>query len=122
MATNKKKEAQNQRKINLKIEIVAFYPCRIKAIKSFLIGTLHIKFIDLKMDFRGIRVFQKAKNLTFFPPRGVARDENTGLIKHYPILNFNDVDKNKDFIHTLRNMGKKYIEEKHSECLLTPKH
>ena len=106
----------------MKIEVVAFYPYRIKTKNSLMIGTMHIFLPSLAIEVRGIRVFRKGKRVLFFMNKGIYDDPETGKRKQYPIFSFKCLDKNKSFMETLQHVGFKFIESKHPECLATLKH
>lgn len=105
----------------MKLEIVAFYPQKIKAKTSVMIGTMHVRILlyDTEFDIRGIRVFQKKKRLLFFMSRGCYQDD-VGKIKHYPIFSFNYVEKNQEFVKALAIAGRQFIERNFSKCILKP--
>lgn len=111
----------------MKIEAVAFYPCEIKAKKSVMLGTLHIRIISvdcgdiiiscMPIHVRGIRVFQKGKQLFFSMPRGIQLDQETGKTIPFPTFCFEDVDKNREFIQNVQHIGKVFIESNFPQCL-----
>jgi hypothetical protein len=103
----------------MKAEPIAFYPFELKAKKSIMIGTLHVKIIDGDLEFhiRGIRVFIKSKQLLFFMPRALGLDTETGKKIHFPIFCLDSVDKNKQLLQDVQHVGKKFISENFPECL-----
>ncbi len=112
----------------MKIDPIAFYPCKVQSKKSVMIGTMHIRVHipdssnsdhDVEFDIRGIRIFQKKDKLLFFQNRGCYYDDQ-GKIKHYPTFSFNSLEKNKEFLEALQRIGRQYIEANFSKCILKP--
>ncbi len=94
----------------MNIEIVEFYPYAKKGRK--IAGTLHVYLIDENIDLRGIHVEKKKDTWWFQIPYRTQYAHDTKKEERFPVFLFNDIEKNKDLMHTMRTEGIKYIEEK----------
>lgn len=116
--SDKKNEPEEFERINM--EVVEFYPFDpITNPKKFK-GTLHVYLIDLEMDIRGIVVVKQGKGIFIDLPRKMYIDEDTDERKTYPIVSFSDSKKTRALYLSIKELGKKYIEQYLKEKLGSP--
>lgn len=106
----------------MKLEIVEFYPLqpgdkrpKKPGAKGELLGTMHVYLIDFDLDIRGVRVIKnkgKGRNCVFLMPNCKAIDEDTKESVVFPVVNFPNKNKHKDFIDSLYKSGNKFLQER----------
>ena len=110
--------------INLKFEVVEFYPESKK--KGQIKGSMHVYVPAWDMDIRGIRcmAIKKEKgdkpHYIFRLPEKKALDENGNIVR-FPIISWTNPDMQKRFYAFLQSEGIAYIKKKLKEGLAFPK-
>lgn len=100
----------NGTEINKSFEIVGFYPAKPGKNKTFL-GTIHAYLIDADIDLRGINVFRKGKNYFYKFPEKFQLDPQTNRVERFPVMSFNNPDKQRQMIEFLRKSAPEIIQE-----------
>jgi hypothetical protein len=94
----------------MRIEVQDFYPHLNIKKGDKAIGTMHIYLPDEGFDIRGISVKNKGRNKFFFSipyKKGWDFEEKRDVF--YPCFTFTDLDKQKDFIASLVDIGTKFM-------------
>jgi len=94
----------------MKFEIVEFYPINDEIKNKEIIGTIHVYFIDIQMDMRGIYV-RKLKNKIMFTLPGLKVLDAEGKKVFFPFIEFTDINIKKSLIGFLQKEGIKYIKK-----------
>jgi len=94
----------------MNIEILEFYPIERSQDEGFLSGTLRIRLPSLGIDILGIYAVRNKSVWSFSLPRGKSIHHDTGGICFYPFLSFNDKEKQKELMETIKEKGKAFIE------------
>jgi len=100
----------------MKFEIVEFYPKKDGEKTSPLtLGTMHVYFIDIQMDLRGINVRQMGRKMMFSIPGFRALDD--GKTVFCPFVDFTDRSIKKQLIDFLQTKGIQYIKKNFPEVI-----
>lgn len=93
----------------MKFEAVEFYPVARDDEKGFLSGTMHLFWVDKKLDLRGIKVQRKKDKYFAFLPYVTAVDFDTGDVVRYPLLLPVNEEEKITMIEEIRKAAKDYI-------------
>lgn len=88
----------------MKYEFVEFYPIpdiHKKSMRKENIGTVHVFYVDCKLDFRGIRVKLYKGLMYFYIPRARGWDTETNKEVKYPIFHFCDGKDHEEMLKFL---------------------
>jgi hypothetical protein len=99
---------KNQGNLNMKIEVVEFYPMQ-KPEKDW-IGTMHIYIIDLDLDIRGIHVLQKKDRYIFRMPSKFSMENEKK--QWFPVISFTNPKKNTLLFQELRKKGTEFMQNR----------
>lgn len=99
----------------MKIEIIDFYPLERNEKKEFLTGTLRIKLPDIGIHILGIFVSKKKDYWYCSLPGRIGTHHQTGESVRYPLIVFEDNEKQKALINAIREQAQIFIEGRLSD-------
>ena len=97
----------------MKFELVEFYKNLSKKTDKRtkdVLGTVHVYWIDEQLDIRGILVKRAGKGMFFCIPHFSTIDEEGKMVR-YPLLHFNNEEKQKEFMNFLHQVVKPKVKE-----------
>lgn len=95
----------------MNIEIIEFYENFRDEPKEILLGSLHVRFVDLGIDLRGIFVSRR-KNFWIVNLPGNKTKNEDGTDVRYPIFSFTDREKTKELQQAVREKAIPFIQER----------
>lgn len=98
----------------MNFEVVGFHPWtgnRGRQEKN-LIGTVHVKLLDLKMQIRGIKVFVGQKSINFKMPYQIVFSEDRQMLIPITIVTFDDLDVKKNLKEFLKKEAPNFLQKK----------
>lgn len=99
----------------MEFEVLNFYEIKREDAKQHIVGTLHVRILEIGLDLKGILAFRKKNFWMFRIPRRTAFDRKLGKSVEYGIFLFDTKEKNDKFFDFLHTKGKEFIEA----CLAT---
>jgi len=99
----------------MNLEILEFYPLEKNDEKQTLAGTIRIRLIDFEIEILGIYVSKCQDKWYFSLPSRKGTHHETGLPVRYPNIVFTDRDKQRQFIDSIREKGRAFIERRLSD-------
>lgn len=94
------------------IEILEFYLIEHNEVKGILRGTLRVKLPDLGIHILGICVNKQKDRWYFSLPGRQAKHHETGQMVRYPFIAFEDKDKQRELIESIREQAPEFIEKR----------
>lgn len=94
----------------MNIEVLEFYPFDENKNNDFIRGTLKIRLPEQGMVIMGIFASRSKGRYFFKLPSRTGADHKTGEKVEYPIVIFEDKEKNKELIEAIREKGQLFIE------------
>lgn len=99
------------------LEIVAFYPDKIKNAKELIDGSVHVRLKDKGLDIRGCKIYKTAKIMYASFPHKEQFDPKENKIAMFPLFNFEDPIYNAEIKSELIRKCALYIHEnKFEDC------
>jgi hypothetical protein len=96
----------------MNIEIVEFYPLESNEDKGLLTGTIRVKIPEIGIHILGIYV-SKRKNFWYFKlPGRKGTHHETGEPILFPFIVFEDQEKNRSLLNSIREQGRNFIEKR----------
>ena len=99
----------------MNLEVIEFYPIERNDNRGILTGTLRVKLPDIGIHILGIYV-SKVKDRWFFslPSRSGKHHETSEPVR-YPFIAFEEQEKQRELMQTIREKGIIFIEKRLSE-------
>ena len=95
----------------MNIEILEFYPLEYREKNSALTGTLRIKLPDIGIHILGVFVSKRKDSWYFMLPSRNALCHKTGEQVRYPLIVFEDRDRQKELMSAIREKGRIFLEK-----------
>ncbi len=98
----------------MNFEVVAFFPWigQKHRKEQNLVGTVHVKLLDMKLQIRGIKVFIGKKSISFKMPFNISFSEQRKMLVPYTIVTFDDLDVKKNLKEFLRKEAPNFLQKK----------
>jgi hypothetical protein len=95
------------------IEIIEFYPIEWRKEQRSLSGTLRIKLVDIGLHLLGIFACRNVKGDWFFQlPGRKGTHHETGEFVRYPLISFENKEKQKALMEAIREKAPVFIEKR----------
>ena len=96
----------------MNIEIVEFYPIKQNKDKDHLTGTLRVKLSDFGIHILGIIVSKRKDFWHFLLPGKKTIHHQTGKSIRFPLITFENREKQQELLDSIREKGRTFIEKK----------
>jgi hypothetical protein len=90
----------------MNIQFVAFYPLKWARNRSLQAGTIHVRVVELCMEFRGIYIFKSSKDWMAQLPCQYSVDKHTNQKVKYPVIEFTNPDQKMYFLRKVVGLFK----------------
>lgn len=98
--------------MKMNLEIVEFYPLDLCKNKEILTGTLRVRLIDFGIHILGIFVSRRKDSWHFSMPGQKGINHKTGEVVRFPLIVFEDRERNRELLETIRKKGRLFIEQR----------
>lgn len=96
----------------MNIEVIEFFPLGCDAEKDSLSGTLKIRLLDFGVFIQGIHVSKRKKSWFFSLPGRQGTRHDTGEIRRYSFIMFEDRTQQQELVQQIREKGRLFIEQR----------